>query len=338
MSPEGKKEIRVSQASDVSVARRTARQMATEIGFPCKTGEEIALVTGELAANLVKHAGGGVLTLAPLEDCNGVQIESADWGPGIADVDEAMVDGFSTAGGLGYGLGSVNRMMDELDIRSSSQGAEGTCIACKRWLRREAPPNPICPLAFGAASRPHPRMAVNGDAFVVARQGESALVGVIDGLGHGQFAHQAAQRAREYILSHAARPLDDIFRGVGYTCRATRGVVMALARFDWGMGKVSFASIGNIEVRVFGRFEPLQFAARRGVVGGRAPKPVVSEDRWDPRQVMVLHSDGLTTHWQWVDFPQLAEAPPDIVAQELLRALATDNDDATVLVVRGHVS
>ena len=82
-----------------------------------------------------------------------------------------------------------------------------------------------------------------------------ALVGVIDGLGHGQFAHRAAQTARQYVENHFDLPLDQIFRGVGRACRATRGVVMALARFDWGQGRLAFASVGNIAVRVFPRGE-----------------------------------------------------------------------------------
>ncbi len=56
--------------------------------------------------------------------------------------------------------------------------------------------------------------------------------------------------ARQYVESHYDLPLPAIFRGVGRACRATRGVVMALARFDWDQGRLSFASVGNIEVRV----------------------------------------------------------------------------------------
>jgi hypothetical protein len=98
-------------------------------------------------------------------------------------------------------------------------------------------------MEFGVATRPRTFGAVNGDAFVVKPWARSVLAGIIDGLGHGQFAHRAAQTARQYVESHFDQPLDQIFRGTGRACRATRGVVMALARFDclpkstWGVAK-----------------------------------------------------------------------------------------------------
>ena len=310
--------------------------MAEALGLDGRAGQEVALAASELAANLVKHTQDGMLTLTPLDENGrvGMQIESVDSGPGIGDVDEAMTDGFSTAGSLGYGLGTVNRMMDEFDIQTGRHGNGGTHITCRRWMPREGHGGTICPLAFGAAARPHPGMELNGDAFVIKQWDESALVGVIDGLGHGQFAHRASRAATQYIDRHFDRPLGDIFRGVGHTCRATRGVVMALARFDWGQGKMGFASVGNIQVRVFGSRTPMSFVMRRGIVGGKALSPVVSDHPWAPDWVMVLHSDGLSTHWRWEELPHLADQPATGIARELLRALARDNDDATVVVVR----
>src|SRR5215471_8678078 len=82
-------------------------------------------------------------------------------------------------------------------------------------------------LDCGAATRTHPLMTVNGDAFVLKQWSTGALVGVIDGLGHGQCAHQAAQTAWQYVENHFDQPLGTIFRGAGHVCQATRGVVMA---------------------------------------------------------------------------------------------------------------
>ncbi len=191
-----------------------------------------------------------------------------------------------------------------------------------------------CPLDFGVATRPYPGMALNGDAFVIKQWDESALVAVIDGLGHGQYAHRAAQHAREYVARHFDQPLANIFRGTGRACQATRGVVMALARFDWGQSKLTFATVGNIEARLFGNSEPVGFMIRRGIIGANAPNPIVTEHRWEPRNVLILHSDGLATHWRWEDFPHLAGKSATALAQGLLRALAKDNDDATVVVVK----
>jgi serine/threonine protein phosphatase PrpC len=229
-------------------------------------------------------------------------------------------------------LGAINRLMDELDI--TSERGRGTRIVCRKWVRQHTDSIRSCPLAFGVATRPRQPGAENGDAFVIKQWAESALVGIMDGLGHGQFAHCAAQAARQYVESHCDLPLDQIFRGVSRACRATRGVVMALARFDWGQGRLAFASVGNIEVRVFPSSKQFPFSIRRGVLGVNAPNALVTEHPWPPDHMLVLHSDGLRTHWNWKDFPGLANQPAPALAQEFLRVLAKEEDDATVIVVR----
>jgi serine/threonine protein phosphatase PrpC len=238
---------------------------------------------------------------------------------------------------LGYGLGTVNRLMDRFDITSQCGAGAGTSIVCARWLPAKNPSLSPCPLEFGAATRAYPTMPVNGDAFVIKRWHASALVSVIDGLGHGQYAHRAAQAAKQYVETHVDQPLDAIFRGVGRTCRATRGVVMALVRFNFARDDIrfSFASVGNIEARVFGGGSRQQFIVPRGIVGGNAPPPRVTDHRWYPGTVMVLHSDGVSGRWGLADFSELARESASTMAPRLLRALAKDNDDATIVVVRG---
>jgi anti-sigma regulatory factor (Ser/Thr protein kinase) len=308
--------------------------MSTAIGFDDLAVEEIALVVTELATNLVKYAKDGILRLQRTEEVGrtGIQIDSEDQGPGISNVEQAVGDDFSTSGSLGCGLGAVNRLMDEFDV--ASRPGAGTNIVCKRWLRPNVPPAAACPLVFGVATRPCRLMPVNGDTFVIKQWGESALVGVIDGLGHGPFAYRAAQAARQYVERHYDQPLAEIFRGVARTCRATRGVVMGLARFDWVPGTLTFASVGNIEARVFGSPEPMNFVVPRGILGLNAGRAVVTEHRWELNNVMVLYSDGLSTHWRWGDFPHLAKAPATVAAQELLRTFARETDDATIVVVK----
>jgi serine/threonine-protein kinase RsbT len=131
--------IAVVHGSDVNEARQKAQMMALAIGFDETASAEAALAVSELGTNLLRHTKGGTLTLTPLADGRrvGMQVISQDRGPGIADVDQALGDGFSTAGGLGYGLGAVNRLMDELDIVSEPGISGGTRIICKRWLRTD---------------------------------------------------------------------------------------------------------------------------------------------------------------------------------------------------------
>ena len=308
------------------------------IGFDEKASEEIAIAVSELASNLIKYARGGKLTLAPIDESAraGIQVESLDGGPGIADVELALSDGFSTGGGLGYGLGAVNRFMDQFEISSQCGSNPGTHIVCKRWLRREGPVLDPCPLDFGVATRSHAAMAVNGDAFVVKWWDAGALVSVIDGLGHGQEAHRAAQTARHYVETHFDQPLEAMFRGVERTCRSTRGVVMALVKFNFTARSIrfSFASIGNVEARIGRGRAAERLPVQRGVLGGKAPAPQVTEHPWETTNVLVLHSDGLKQRWNWGQLGDFAKQPAAAIAQCLLHQLAKNNDDATVVIVK----
>ena len=298
--------VEIRHEHSVGEARRAARSFAAELGFSPLACEEITLAMTELATNLVKHAGEGTLTIAPLAEGErvGLEISSSDAGPGIADVELALGDRYSTAGSRGTGLGAVNRLMDEMDI--TSRRGSGTQVVCRKWRREHRPSLRPCPLDFGAATQPRAFCDVNGDAFVIRHWDENTLVGLIDGLGHGQFAHRAAQTARQYVETHYDLPLEQIFLGTGRACRATRGVVMALARFDWGRERLTFASLGNVLARVFPRSEAYSFVVRRGIIGLNAPRAVVTEHPWPPEQVLVLHSDGVGAHWGWAGFSQLA--------------------------------
>jgi anti-sigma regulatory factor (Ser/Thr protein kinase) len=330
--------VAISHEADIYEAQVAVRQMATNIGFGPRVGEEIVLVATELATNLVRHAGGGDLRLQTLAENGreGIQLESRDNGPGIYDVERAFADGFSTASGPGYGLGAINRLMDELEISPASGDRSGVHITCRRWIRPADTQMVLNPFAIGVASRPHPLMPVNGDSFVVKQRGQKALVAVIDGLGHGQYAHRAAETARQYVETHFDAPLPSIFIGVSRACVATRGVVMAVALFDGVRETFSFASLGNIEARVFNSSDQAKLLITRGILGHTNKMPTVSEYPWDPHSVFVMHSDGLLSRWHWDDFKFVNELPSRI-AQRLLLSLARKEDDATVVVVKRAV-
>jgi anti-sigma regulatory factor (Ser/Thr protein kinase) len=327
------RQIPIDQLFDCAMAQKTARQFACGLGFGEQASEEIVLVVAELASNLVKHAGCGALTLRPLNNGEriGIEVETEDHGPGMRDVEEAFKDGYSTGGGLGYGLGTVNRLMDELEV--SSTAALGTRILCRRWLRVEADMATVHGWQVGVATRPRRLAAANGDAFVIHEWSGHLLAGVIDGLGHGEPAQEAALAAQAYVQSHYDSGLDKLFCGVSRACRGTRGVVMALARFE-SPTAMTLASLGNIEMRPWTGAKRLQITVQRGFLGVHEDHVRVQQHGWDPSWMLVLHSDGLRTHWQWTDFPGLEREPPQAVANKLLSVLAKKDDDATILAVK----
>jgi anti-sigma regulatory factor (Ser/Thr protein kinase) len=326
--------VQVEVLPDIRTAEQTARRVADSMGFCSQESEAIALVATELASNLIKHAGGGIIRFAAatVDARGGIQIESEDYGPGIVDFERAVTDGFSTTGSLGTGLGAVHRLMDRLELRPT---ARGTHILCERWLRPRASIPTTRWLEFGVATRARRQQRENGDSFIICQRGGDALVGVIDGLGHGSLAQRAAQAARQYVQHHFDHSLEDLFRGAGRACRATRGVVMALGRFDFAQKTLSVANIGNVEVRVLGSPSPVNLRVRRGIVGLTTVEPVTTVCSWTSTNVLVMHSDGVRPHWDWKDFAVFEAGPAEVIAGHLLSKLGGFDDDATVLVVKG---
>lgn len=127
--------IQVKIEPDIVTARQKARKVAKIIGFSMVDQIKIATGVSELARNIIKYAGGDghvEIAICENEGKKGIRIVCEDHGPGIEDIESAMRDGYTTAGGLGAGLPGTKRLMDEFDIQSTV--GEGTTITCCKWL------------------------------------------------------------------------------------------------------------------------------------------------------------------------------------------------------------
>jgi anti-sigma regulatory factor (Ser/Thr protein kinase) len=320
----------VELAPDVLIASSAAAAVATQVGFTPQECAEIALAVRELATNLLRHADSGAIGICGSDGT--ITIEACDHGPGMVDPDAAQRDGYSTVGSLGYGLGTVNRAMDDLRIVSSHH--TGTTVTARRSVRPLRGVGGGEPLDVGIATVPLFGQAKNGDDYIDMHWGTCRLVGVIDGIGHGPLAHTAARAARTYVEHHFDQPLDAIFRGAEIECRGSRGVVMALARLDWDRSELEFASVGNIEARLLHADMSHNLIARRGIVGLTSPPPIVSVQQWQPDATLILHSDGIRSHWGRGVVDDVLDASASVLARAILSRLRKDTDDATVLVMR----
>jgi len=128
-------EIRVAINSDQDIvsARQKGRVVANELGFSSSDATLIATAISELARNIVSYARKGQIVISKVNGHNreGIAVIATDEGPGIADIRQALRDGFSTSGSLGLGLPGVRRLMDEFEI--TSQPGKGTTVAVKKW-------------------------------------------------------------------------------------------------------------------------------------------------------------------------------------------------------------
>jgi serine/threonine-protein kinase RsbT len=116
-------------------ARRAVREAATQLGFGVTDVTRIVTAASELARNVFKYAGQGVMRWRPLEEGRqrGIELRFEDHGPGIEDVGRALEEGYSTGGGLGMGLPGARRLMDEMEIHSAV--GQGTTVTLRKWRR-----------------------------------------------------------------------------------------------------------------------------------------------------------------------------------------------------------
>lgn len=133
VTPEIRLRVRIGDESDLVVARRRTRDLASQQGLSESAAEALATAVTEIARNIVVHAGPGEILLGAVADASrrGVVVTAHDSGPGIAQVEQAMQDGFSTRGGLGFGLSGARRLVDEFEIESKV-GA-GTTVTLRKW-------------------------------------------------------------------------------------------------------------------------------------------------------------------------------------------------------------
>ncbi len=119
--------------SDVVRARQTVRAFAQELGFTLVDTTKLVTAASELARNTYDHGGGGHMELEVHDegDRRGLKLVFVDEGPGIADIDLAMRDGFTTGKGMGMGLGGSRRLVNEFEIESTPK--QGTRVSVTRW-------------------------------------------------------------------------------------------------------------------------------------------------------------------------------------------------------------
>ena len=127
--------VAIEREADIVSARQKGRELASALGFSSTDQTIIALAISEITRNIISYARRGDVTMSRVENSGrrGIRIVARDQGPGIADIELAMRDGYSSARSLGVGLPGTKRVMDEFDLASTV--GQGTTITMTKWLR-----------------------------------------------------------------------------------------------------------------------------------------------------------------------------------------------------------
>jgi serine/threonine-protein kinase RsbT len=126
-------ELPLRNEHDIVLSRQAVRKMTQELGFSLVDQTKMVTAASELARNAVIYGGGGTLKWTILSQVakRGLRLSFEDQGPGIADMDLAMTDGWSSGTGLGLGLTGTRRLVNEFEIQSAP--GKGTRVVITRW-------------------------------------------------------------------------------------------------------------------------------------------------------------------------------------------------------------
>ena len=331
--------VAVQDSSHTAEARRVAIELASDLAFSDIETGNVALVVTEAARNLLKHAGGGDLILRGSESEGQPMLEmlAIDKGPGIEDIRQSFLDGYSTTGTPGTGLGAISRLSSIHDIYS--QPSQGTALLVQiRHRGSRAQERAVAAEQFqvGAVSVALRGEPVCGDSwwFSELPRGTARLI-VADGLGHGLLASQAATEATRLGIQHPTETSVDLMDRIHAALRPTRGAAVAIADVDSGRGVVRYTGIGNISGSIISSTGAVQhLVSHPGTAGHEVRKITEFTYPWHAGSLLLLHSDGLATHWSLERYPGLAARHPSLIAGVLYRDFSRGRDDATVVVLR----
>lgn len=325
--------LSVTESTQVAEARRRAAAVAGALGFDATATANLALVVTELATNLVKYAAGGELLVRALDGDRGggVEILALDRGRGMANVERCLVDGYSTAGSPGTGLGAVRRLSALFDIHSVA----GVGTAVLSVVRPSGMPRVTCRYDVGGVSVAHPGEETCGDDWAVIEDGGRIAILVVDGLGHGVAATAAARAALDAFRARPGLAPVAILARLHDSLRPTRGAAVGVAVIDPRREVVMFCGVGNVTGAVFMDAGTRCVVSYPGIVGHEVRKIVEFTYAWGKSPLLLMQTDGIRAPRALLDrYPGLLARHPSLISAVLYRDLRRERDDATVVAVR----
>jgi anti-sigma regulatory factor (Ser/Thr protein kinase) len=321
------------EPSQVGAARREATAIAKHMGFDDERCGRVALVVTELGTNLVRHASRGRLLLGQRRTSGAACFEvlALDSGPGMADVDRCLQDGYTTGSSPGTGLGAVKRLSDQFAF-FSAVGA-GTIMVARIGGHPPDEPSRECPFEVSGICLAAPGEIECGDGWEVRVATNKLAVMVADGLGHGLMAAQASKAATDVFAAGEGVPsvvLERTHQALG----ATRGAAIAMAELDSREATVTFAGAGNVIGRLVSGVEDRSLLSQHGTVGLQIRRIKDVTYPWPDHAIFVMHSDGITSRWSLASVGGLLQCDPSVIAGWIIRDHCRGRDDVTVVVVK----
>jgi anti-sigma regulatory factor (Ser/Thr protein kinase) len=327
--------IAVVEESQVGFARRCVAEICQRLTRDETFCGKAAIVVTEMARNLVRHGEGGEIVVNEIvtSQSSSLELLALDRGPGMRNIAQCLRDGFSSGGTAGTGFGSIKRLSTQLEV--FSQPGCGTVV----WARLCAFDTRSSPPVFESSgiSMALEREDVCGDAWAVIETAGVLRAMVVDGLGHGLYAGEAAREAVAVFRSQTTTGVASTLKLVDQALTKTRGAAGAIVELSPAAGQVTVAGVGNISMRLLTDGKSKSFGCDNGTLGTGIPRIREFTQPWVLGSVLVMHSDGVKTQWTHENYPGLTRRHPGLVAGLLYRDFRRERDDATVIVARDHL-
>lgn len=317
--------VRVHERSQAAEARRVASDLAHDLGFSASRAGEVAIVATEAATNLVNHAREGQLIISAV-DGTAIELLAIDRGPGM-NLDRCLEDGYSTGGTVGTGLGAIRRLSRVFDGWSDESG---TVLLS----RIEGQPVPPRKLIVGAVCLPVSGEAECGDNYTVRHPEDLTAILLVDGLGHGPLAADAARQAVDAFHHMEWRGPASAIEYLHDALRGTRGAAIAVAAFDTVERVIRYSGLGNTAGTILSDRRTQSMVSHNGTAGHNAARVGEFKYEWPEGASVVLHTDGLVSSWSLSRYPAILKRQPSLVSGVLYRDFARGRDDCAVITVR----
>lgn len=314
----------ITQHGHIGEARRLALDAASALGFEEILKGHVGIVVTELATNIVKHTPGGEILV--IESNRGLHVLAIDKGPGIKNLEHAMLDGVSTGGTAGNGLGAIKRNATTFDL--FTREGMGTVFYASFCTSK------IDSIPMGAICRPYPGEQVSGDTWTIREDKDFLEIIVADGLGHGLMASDASKLACDIFIEEP-KGQKELMEILHRALRSTRGAAVSLAKIDLRKRTLSFCGVGNVLGEITGvGVTGKKCITYNGTVGVQIRKVQEMTYPFDKGDIFVIASDGISTQWDLREYPGLMNRHPFVIAGVIYRDFAKNTDDATVIVAR----
>ena len=315
--------IAIQDRSQIGVARRIGSEFAQAAVLDEQRSSALNIVIMELANNLLQHAGGGQLYIHFIAPIGALEVSAVDQGKGMPNVERCLVDGFSTASTPGLGLGAMRRFATRFGAYSLP--GRSTVVSARMSESKPSPDMSVISIAMEGET-------LSGDAWHISSDGTTFLV--VDGLGHGIFAADAARVAVETFHRSQTLAPGIILERMHGVMRATRGAAAAIARVDAAQRRIVFAGIGNISCMVMNENRTQNMVSHNGTLGHQMRRVQQFEYTYTPGDLLLMQSDGLVTQSKKGLPGTLFAQPPMVIAPLIFSEQLRGRDDATLLVNR----